>query len=276
MTMIINGTSGVTFPNSTVQVSAPPTQYRSKLLSSGTTYTKPSDVVGLYVFVYGSTGGRINGSGYGAGGGTGYSETYYASPAASYSYSIGAGGAATPTAGGTTTFGAMSVTSSSAVASATVGAGGVGSGGTFNATGGSGGTSSASMFGGVGGAGSRAGNGGNGAAGGTNSLAGGGGGTGGNNASGNTGGAAGTLSGSAISLPFVAAGFEFFDAGVTATSTGSTPGASSVSRFSVSPSVLLLPPTSATYNTIQQTIVSQGNPSGAGASGAILIVEVLG
>lgn len=229
MAMIIDGTNGVTFPNSTVQAVAVVAQsvYRLKLLLSGTTYTKPSDVKSLYAFVYGATGGVTSNAG---GGGPGYSETYYASPASSYSYAIGAAGVmATPTAGGTTSFGAMSVTSSAAVSTNTGGLGGVGSGGDFNANGGAGGNTTSNTAG-SGGAGSRAGNGGNG---GTASTGfGGGGGTGGNAGTNSPttqsqGAAATAKAAGALTLPWATAG-EYFDGG-----NGTTVGSGIVGAYAI-------------------------------------------
>jgi hypothetical protein len=140
---------------------------RVRSLTSGTVYTTPSDVKRLYVFVSGATGSASRATvGYAVGGagGPGYSEKYYATPAASYTYSIGAGGTMsgnTNTAGGTTTFDVMTVTGSGGgVVNGAGGAGGIGSGGGFNATGGSGGACAPTgSGGGGGGAGSRAGNG---------------------------------------------------------------------------------------------------------------------
>ena len=175
---------------------------RVRSLTSGTVYTTPSDVKRLYVFVSGATGSASRTTpsySVGGAGGPGYSEKYYATPAASYTYSIGAGGTMsgnTNTSGGTTTFDVMTVTGSSGgTVNGAGGAGGVGSGGTFSATGGSGGASGGAGGGGGGGggAGSRAGNGYAGGAGapsaGSNGA--GGGGTGGSGASGLSGGVGG-------------------------------------------------------------------------------------
>jgi hypothetical protein len=163
------------------------------LLLSGTTFTPKSTSTKMYVQVYGAQGG-VSATYAGGAGGSGFSEKYYTSLAASYSYSVGAGGAA-GTTGGTTTFDTISIPSSAGVTSTTASSGGVGSGGDFNATGGSGGNGLNSggtvRNGGNGGDATRAGNGGNGAAG-SASIAGGGGGTGGNNASLGTGGSAAT------------------------------------------------------------------------------------
>ncbi len=281
MTMIINGTSGVTFPNSTVQVSAAQS-YRTRVLSTGTTYTVPSDVRALYVFVVGATGGRpADTFAYGGRGGCGYSETYYASPAASYTYSIGAAGAITPTAGGTTTFGAMSVTGGGAVSTTAGGTGGIGSGGTFNATGGAGGTSTGatSGIGGAGGAGSRGGNGGTGG----NAVvgtSGGGGGTGGNNASGATGGSAGTVSGSAISLAFFPTGTtETLNAGTTSVNVNNAGGgASNSSSFNALVAGAFFPASGTSLVLFNASATLARVPSGTatdGIQGLICIIEVL-
>lgn len=260
--------------------------YRTKALFSGTTYTLPSDVSAIYVFVHGATGGTTAGSGFGARGGAGYSEKYYATPAASYSYSIGAAGANTGTAGGTTTFGVMSVTGGSGVTSSAGSAGGVGSGGDFNATGGTGGAGNGSTtWGGVGGAGSRAGNGGNGGAAGA-SLGGGGGGTGGNNASTSTGGTYATAkSVSALTLPF-GQSVEFFDGGGTSTTAAGQIGASSTTYFDgTNPTAgVMANPISNSIPTTNANLFSNGfgvrlsqfgGVAAVGNAGSIIIVEVL-
>ena len=177
---------------------------RTRAFTTGTTYTVSSDVKSFYVLVYGATGG-LNGANKGGVGGAGYSEKYYATPGASYSYAIGAAGTTSGTSGGTTTFDVISVTGSAGVTGTTGGAGGAGSGGDYNATGGTGGNYSGTSGGGGGGGGaaSRAGNGGNGGNG-SGASAGGGGGTGGNNASGVTTGTAATAkNASALVLPGV-------------------------------------------------------------------------
>ena len=165
--------------------------FTTHLIQSGTTFTPKSTSTKMYVGVYGSLGGTS--ASYGGGiGGSGFSEKYYnGSLASSYSYSIGAAGTSSGTAGGTTTFDVISVTGGGGVTGNTGSSGGVGSGGDFNATGGTGGNGNGSSAGGNGGDATRAGNGGNGANQ-TGSAGGGGGGTGGNNASGTTGGAAAT------------------------------------------------------------------------------------
>ena len=202
--------TGITFPDATTQTTAATgtvttNPIRTRVFTTGTTYNVPSDVKSFYVMVYGATGG-ISAGNKGGTGGNGYSEKYYSSPASSYSYSIGAAGANTGAAGGSTTFGGViTVTSSGGVTGTSGSAGGAGSGGDYNATGGTGGNYSGTSggAGGGGGGGSRAGNGGNGGNG-SASTRGGGGGTGGLNASGTTaGGAATSKNASALVLPGV-------------------------------------------------------------------------
>jgi hypothetical protein len=224
MAISISGTT-LTFNDSTTQTSAAVTaMFRYKFLFGGTTYVPTTGCLAFWVFVFGATGGRsgsVNRTP--GGGGPGYSEKYYPSPAASYSYTIGAGGfgGVGAGAGGTTTFGGVITVTGSGASTVSLGAGiagGVGSGGDFNATGGTGGTSLFNSGGGGGGSASRAGNGGNGAnSTGNNLLGGGGGGTGGNNASGGTGGAAATAKAAgALVLPFGQTA-EFFNTGANAT-----------------------------------------------------------
>jgi hypothetical protein len=274
------GTSGnVLTSNGTAWTSAAlPSTYRVKCIFTGTTYTKPSDVKSLYAFVYGSTGG-VSAASRGSVGGIGYSETYYASPSASYSYTIGAGGANTGTAGGTTTFGAMSVTGSAGVTTTTGGLGGVGSGGTFNATGGTGGNFSTN-WGGSGGAASRAGNGGNGGNGGA--TIGGGGGTGGN--AGSTapaataqGAAATVKAAGALSLPWFASATEIFDGGdVGAISYLGAVGASFSNVTDVFGISRLIPRLGFVAFGIGSTAAPNiGAAATAGANGLIYLVEVL-
>ena len=151
----------------------------------------------------GATGGtRLTANaGKGGSGGAGYSEKLYTAPfAASYTVTVGAGGAIAST-GGTTTFGTISIPSSTGATGSAGTSGATGTGGDFNATGGTGGSGNTTLGGGGGGgSATRAGNGGNGSNG-TSSAWGSGGGTGGNNAVGTTEGAAATsVSGSAYSL----------------------------------------------------------------------------
>lgn len=276
---VVPGTSGnVLTSNGTAWTSATPattTAYRIRVLTSGTTYTKPSDVKSLYAFVYGATGANGSIITNGSIGGNGYSETYYASPAASYSYTIGAAGVGT-SAGGSTTFGAMSVTSSAGTATATGSTGGVGSGGTFNATGGSGGNSGANS-GGSGGAGSRAGNGGNGGLGGT--LYGGGGGTGGNAGSNSpaatTQGAAATVKAAeALTLPW--ATNETFQGGVTGSVGIGAPSNTGFTNNEVYWNFVAYGTNTTQLPTIGKTTGATNIPYGANPSpGIIYLVEVL-
>lgn len=240
--------------------------YRTRSLTSGTTYTTPSDVKELYVFVTGAIGGT-SASGVGGQGGPGYSEKYYASPSASYSYSIGAAGTIAGTAGGTTTFGTISVTGSTGVTGNPGASGGVASGGGFNANGGAGGTAGSGVGGGGGGPGTRAGNGGTGSGG----PGGGGGGTGGNNASESNGGAAATAeSASAIPLSFIKSSEGTFYAGTTRSSGSSgVAGALALQSF----------PWDYPSFSIGSGAAAQGGAPGsvakAGAAGKIVVVEVL-
>ncbi len=244
-----NGTSTPTFvapstngnvlqSNGTTWISAAPTanSFRVRTLNSGTTYTPNAQVKSFYAFVYGSTGGISTGAGRGGAGGAGYSEKYYTSPSGSYTYSIGAGGANTGAAGGTTTFDVISVTGSGGVTTGTGSAGGAGSGGDFNATGGTGGNGNASSRGGGGGGGaSRAGNGGNGAAQ-NGTIGGGGGGTGGNNASAGTGGAAATTRavGSLDLSATLGTGQESWASGENTTTVNGGNGADNITRQDIS------------------------------------------
>lgn len=172
---------------------------KTQQFSSSGTYT-PNGPVAFLACCTGSTSGSP-GAAYQthpASGGAGYSEKFFSAPLnSSYSFVIGAGGiGASETAGGTTTFDTISVSCGPAPLNNTTGpyAGGVGSGGDFNATGGSGGQNTAQGNGtSGGGSATRAGNGGN--AGVTNSNGvGGSGGTGGNN------GADGVFGGGAAGL----------------------------------------------------------------------------
>ena len=176
--------------------------------------------------VNGATGGTsaTSGSSKGGSGGGGYSEKLYTAPfSASYSVTVGAGGALGAT-GGTTTFGTISIASSVGTTTATGTAGAAGTGGDYNATGGTGGNGTNAGGGGGGGSATRAGNGGNGGDG-TSVSFGGGGGTGGNNASGTTPGAAATaVSGSAYSLTAFANAVTF--------QAGEFLGASSLNQYS--------------------------------------------
>jgi hypothetical protein len=159
------------------------------------TYT-PNGPVAFLACATGSTSSSLYGVNWrkGGSGGGGYSEKFFSGSLAS-SYSVVVGGAGPKTGsydtssarlGGTTTFDTISIPSSAVPVGASssdfsASAGGVGSGGDFNATGGTGSTVNSDDYGSSGGgAATRAGNGGN--AGTTNSSgSGSGGGTGGNN-----------------------------------------------------------------------------------------------
>lgn len=248
--------------------------FRTRVLTSGTTYTPVSQVKSFYALVYGAAGGQNTANGKGGVGGPGYSETYYSSPSGSYSYSIGAGGTTSGTAGGTTTFGAMSITGSNGVTGNSGSTGGVGSGGTFNATGGTGGTGlggTSAKGGGGGGAGSRAGNGGNGGNNtGSTGSGGGGGGTGGNNASGSTGGAAATVkaAGALDTSTTLGTMSETFDAGNNGTASNGGTGAEGGSSQDI---INIWTNSSASGGT--GGLATSGNTL-TGASGKIVIIEL--
>jgi len=183
--------------------------FRQRIFYASTTYTPPVDVKEIYVMVFGSTGGSNGASQNGGVGGAGYAEKKYTAPftGAPFTITIGAGGqgSSAGASGGTTSFATVSITGSGGVDSVvTGGAGGVASGGDFNANGGAGGTGRATSTvanGGGGGAATRAGNGGNGGNA-ASGIGGAGGGTGGNNASGATPGIAATsVAVGAVSLP---------------------------------------------------------------------------
>jgi hypothetical protein len=268
--------TGVQFPDSSIQTTAATAGnttpiYRTKFLIAGTTYTVPADTKALYVFVTGAVGGTNNVTGAAGSGGGGYSETYYASPAASYSYALGAAGTTAGTDGGTTTFGAMSVTGSGGSRSGAPAQplGGVGSGGTFNATGGKGGIVNVS-FGGGGASASRAGNGFDGGPGNTTGTGGGGGGT---SSAGLTngvpGGAALVKAAGAITLPFTQ-NYEYFTGGENGGGSGvGGNGASSLESMNV-----FMP-----YVEFQSAGSGRGGtgtaPGKAGLPGFIWILEVL-
>lgn len=253
---------------------------RGRYFSSGTTYTPAADVAAFYAQVYGATGGA-SGASLGGVGGPGYSEKYYPAPSGSYTFSVGAAGTTSGTAGGTSTFDVMTVTGSAGVTTTTGGAGGVGSGGDFNATGGTGGNR-VSTYGGCGGAGSRAGNGGNG---GVDGGAGGQGGTGGNNASGGSYGAGATApSGSAIAMPWGGAN-EVFARGANVLAQGAHPAplldssdaALIGSNFGASSlNIQMIIPATDQNNTFRSYPCARyGNNATAGLAGLIVIIEVL-
>ena len=122
-------------------------------LTSGTLYTPGPDATMLFVMVYGATGGRQSGyNSQGGLGGAGYAEKIYVPPLASnYNYIIGAGGAP-GSAGGTTIFDTITVTGGGSPTSTAGAAGGVATGGDFNANGGNGGNGHSNGGGGGGGA----------------------------------------------------------------------------------------------------------------------------
>lgn len=245
---------------------------RARSLSGGTTYTPASDVESFWVFVFGSSNGGWTQS-IGAPGGSGYSEKYYPIPSGSYSYAIGAG--TFQLSSGTTTFDTISVGGVTYPSTTSGTAGGVASGGDFNANGGTGGSTVSTAYAGAGGPGTRAGAGGNGGT--ASTIGGGGGGTGGNNASAGTGGAAASApSGSALVLPW--APVERFAAG--GNNSSNNPG----QRASGNPvwdTFALLPPSvvastnTTTPYTIAYSINSGAQFTGTGGNGVIIIVEKL-
>jgi len=139
------------FFRSTASASASGTLIRApQILTSGTSYTTPSNCNSIYVEVVGGGGGGGVGSIYGAGGGGGgYAAKYFSvSPSTSYTYGIGAGGSGssstTGSSGGNTTFTVSSTTitgsgGSGGAGSSTATSGGTGTNGDLNITGGSGG-----------------------------------------------------------------------------------------------------------------------------------------
>jgi hypothetical protein len=132
-----------------------------QILTSGTSYTTPANCTAIYVEAVGGGGGGgsnfTNGAG-GGGGAGGYCAKYFTvTPSTTYTYAIGAGGAAV-SAGGNTTFtvGATTITANGGAGGASEGAGGAGgtaSNGDMNITGGGGGGGAfdANFPGGVGG-----------------------------------------------------------------------------------------------------------------------------
>jgi hypothetical protein len=258
---------------STVSV---PTTYKTRLLTSGTSYTVPTGVKSFYVFVHGATGGRDTSVGQGGVGGAGYSEKYYTSGftagSTTYTYAIGAGGTTSGTSGGTTSFGVVSVTGSVGQTSTTGTSGGVGSGGDFNATGGTGGGGSGNngnaRGGGGGGSGSRAGNGGTGSDY-SGFTAGAGGGSGGNNASGSTGGiAATTKAAGALTLSSTLGTLiETFNAGSNAGSLNGGSGANS----STTQDIIFIWQVSGSSGSGGSGTSTSG---GTGSDGKIVIIEL--
>ena len=127
---VANGGTGLTTIPHTVQV----------FTSGSGTYTLPANCKAIKVRCVGGGGaGGSGASGIGGGGGAGgYLESLIASPSATYSYAVGAGG-------GVTTFGTSLLTAnngsagSAGATTAQGGAGGTATGGNINSTGGSGG-----------------------------------------------------------------------------------------------------------------------------------------
>lgn len=127
----------------------------STFQSSGN-FTVPTGVTSIRVRVFGGGGGGKSTGGGGGGGGHAYG-TFTVTPATVYAVTIGAAGTggASPTAGGTSSFGVLlSATGGGAGGTGTGGAGGTGTGGDFQATGGaagnvngSGGAGAGSQFG---------------------------------------------------------------------------------------------------------------------------------
>jgi hypothetical protein len=245
MPITVRGTD-ILFNDSTTQATAAPKLVRINTFLTSRTYTVPSGVTALMIFAVGASGGRvtelsagsspINGGGQG---GCGYAEKYITTPAASYVITIGAGGLGA-TAGGTTTIDTISITSSAAVTGDAGSAGGVASGGTFNANGGAGGSASSLLppsnirsGGGSGAGGSRAGAGFAGANGsefnpGVNNSYGGGGGGGGSGGAGqvatNSTGGAGGVAATTTSASAVSVGQYFTPAGAAGIFPSGSPG----------------------------------------------------
>jgi hypothetical protein len=130
-----------------------------QVLTSGTTYTTPANCTSIYVEAIGGGGGGGSTSAAGGGGGGGaggYCAKYFTVVAAvSYTYAIGAGGAAA-NAGGSTTFtvGGTTITAGGGARGLTEshgGAGGTCTNGDMNIAGGGGGSGSFSAPGGAGG-----------------------------------------------------------------------------------------------------------------------------
>lgn len=135
--------------------------FRQRELITGT-YVVPSDVRAIYVQAVGAVAARgdhiyTTTQGWGGSGGAGYAEKWISPRASQYEVVLGATTSDAGTAG-TTTFDTIYITGSSGTKTETGAAGGVASGGDFNANGGVGGNGSVGGGGG-GGAGSRGGNG---------------------------------------------------------------------------------------------------------------------
>lgn len=119
----------------------------SQVYSSGSgNFTVPAGVYRLYVEVVGG-GGGVAASVDSGGGGGGYSAGWInTTPGATIAYSVGAGGTSGPTAGGNTTFGALTGNGGSSSGSSPP-SGGSASGGDINIPGGNGGGTAAGDFG---------------------------------------------------------------------------------------------------------------------------------
>jgi hypothetical protein len=156
-------------------------QTQTVILTSGSSWTVPSDVYSITVECWGGGGGggAARNSGVtgnrraSGGGGGGYtSRTFIVTPGTTYSYTIGGGGSAGATSGGTGgtggsstfTVGGTTITASGGVGgpgtsgsgngtAAAGGAGGTGTNGTINYSGGAGGSAGSNGAGGGGGAG---------------------------------------------------------------------------------------------------------------------------
>ena len=131
--------------NTWAQASAPGLLIRApQILTSGTSYTTPSNCTSIYVECVGGGGGGGGGWAAGGGGGGGYVAKYFSvSGNTAYTYAIGSGGAgagasvSNGTGGGNTTFTVSAITITAS------GGGGGNSGSQANAGQGSGGTSGA-------------------------------------------------------------------------------------------------------------------------------------
>ena len=102
MSLIIDGTNGLTFPDTSNIISHNPSTITAYISGSGT-YTTPTNAKYLIVqMVGGGGGGGTGGSGIGGGGGAGgYLIGVISSPAATYSYAVGAAGTGGSSNGGT-------------------------------------------------------------------------------------------------------------------------------------------------------------------------------
>ena len=121
-----------------------------QILTSGTSYTTPSNCTKIYVELVGAGGGGGSSPG-GGGGGGGYTAKYFTvTPSTAYTYAIGSAGAVSNNGGATTfTVGATTITGGGGAAGASGaggGGGGVGSGGDLNITGGGGGPGGAANY----------------------------------------------------------------------------------------------------------------------------------